>query len=247
MSVDGTADSPTDPARLRELEREIARGSAQTAYAQLADEPDGVVAEVLGRLLPPHALRILDQFRERRREAVLAAGPRIAAPAVGDQRRASRPERRPPDGAPGRRLLPGDDDPRRGRRAARGGQDRLHLVHPRERCRRSPDRRRRDARDAARGSRPDPRGDHDPQTVHLAGQHAGRRRHARSRAAPLPGLSRLRRGRPTGGPRARRGPVPTARVPARGAGRKHGRRREGRAPGDALAARACGCATPGCS
>ena len=70
-----SVDSPTDPARLRELEREIARGSAQTACAMLADEPDGVVAEVLGRMLPPHALRILDKFREPRREAVLAQVP----------------------------------------------------------------------------------------------------------------------------------------------------------------------------
>ena len=65
MSVERPTDSPTDPARLRELEREIARGSAQTAYAKLADEPDAVVAEVLGRMIPPHALRILEQFRER--------------------------------------------------------------------------------------------------------------------------------------------------------------------------------------
>jgi len=70
-----SADIPTDPVRLRELEREIAGGSAQTAYAKLADEPDTVVAEVLGRMLPPHALRILEQFRERRREAVLAQVP----------------------------------------------------------------------------------------------------------------------------------------------------------------------------
>ena len=83
-----------------ELEREIARGSAQTAYAKLADEPDAVVAEVLGRMLPPHALRILERFPEPRREAVLAQVPEVAAPPVGDQRPLSRPERRPPDGAP---------------------------------------------------------------------------------------------------------------------------------------------------
>ena len=70
-----SADSPTDPVRLRELEREIERGSAQTAYTQLADEPDAVVAEVLGRLLAPHALRILEEFRERRREAILSQVP----------------------------------------------------------------------------------------------------------------------------------------------------------------------------
>jgi magnesium transporter len=70
-----SVDSPTDPVRLRELEREIELGSAQTAYTQLADEPDGVVAEVLGRLLAPHALRILEEFRERRREAILSQVP----------------------------------------------------------------------------------------------------------------------------------------------------------------------------
>lgn len=67
--------SVTDPNRLRELEREIERGSAQTAYAELADEPDVVVAEVLGRMLAPHALRILEEFRERRREAILSQVP----------------------------------------------------------------------------------------------------------------------------------------------------------------------------
>ncbi|HYC55493.1 MAG TPA: magnesium transporter [Candidatus Binatia bacterium] len=70
-----TADSPTDPVRLREIEREIARGSAQTAYAQLADEPDAVVAEMLTRMMPPHALRILGKFRDRRREAILSRVP----------------------------------------------------------------------------------------------------------------------------------------------------------------------------
>jgi magnesium transporter len=68
-------DNPADPARLRALEREIERGSAQTAYAQLADEPDAVVAELLGRMIPPHALQILEKFRERRREAILAQVP----------------------------------------------------------------------------------------------------------------------------------------------------------------------------
>ncbi|HYB98869.1 MAG TPA: magnesium transporter [Candidatus Limnocylindrales bacterium] len=70
-----TAESPTDPVRLREIEREIARGSAQTAYAQLADEPDSVVAEMLTRMMPPHALRILGKFRDRRRDAILARVP----------------------------------------------------------------------------------------------------------------------------------------------------------------------------
>jgi magnesium transporter len=70
-----TAASPTDPERLRALEGEIARGSAQTAYAQLAEESDGVAAELLGRMIPPHALHILEKFPEARREAILAQIP----------------------------------------------------------------------------------------------------------------------------------------------------------------------------
>lgn len=76
MSSELVTDSATDPARLRELEREIARGSPQTAYAKLEGEPDAVVAEVLGRIIPPLALSILDRFPERRREAVLAQVPK---------------------------------------------------------------------------------------------------------------------------------------------------------------------------
>ena len=67
-------ESATEPARLRELEREIERGSAQTAYAELAGEPDVVVAEVLGRMLAPHALRILEEFRGRR-DSILSQVP----------------------------------------------------------------------------------------------------------------------------------------------------------------------------
>jgi magnesium transporter len=66
--------SATDPNRLRELERQIERGSAQTAYAELANEPDVIVAEVLGRMLAPHALRILEEFRGRQ-EAILSQVP----------------------------------------------------------------------------------------------------------------------------------------------------------------------------
>jgi len=76
MSSELVTDSATDPARLRELEREVARGSPQTAYAKLEGEPDSVVAELLGRMIPPHALQILDRFPEQRREAVLAQVPK---------------------------------------------------------------------------------------------------------------------------------------------------------------------------
>ena len=68
-------ETSTETERLRELEREVALGSAQTAHALLAPLPDRRVAEVLGRMLPPHALRILDEFSEARRADVLALVP----------------------------------------------------------------------------------------------------------------------------------------------------------------------------
>ena len=76
MSVELSTESPTDPARLHELEREVARGSVQTAYTKLSGETDAVVAEVLGRMIPPYALRILDRFHEPRREAILSRVPK---------------------------------------------------------------------------------------------------------------------------------------------------------------------------
>jgi magnesium transporter len=75
MNVDGSTEALSDPARLHALEREIARGSTQTAYARLEGEPDAVAAEVLGRIIPPYALRILDKFDEERRQAILAQIP----------------------------------------------------------------------------------------------------------------------------------------------------------------------------
>ena len=74
MSVEIATDSPTDPARLRELEREIARGSPRRPILS-SRARRSVVAEVLGHTIPPHALRILDQFREGRRDAILAQLP----------------------------------------------------------------------------------------------------------------------------------------------------------------------------
>ena len=71
-----SAESPTETEeRLRALEREVALGSAQTAHALLVQQPDRVVAGVLARLLPPHALRILDGFPEPHRAAILALVP----------------------------------------------------------------------------------------------------------------------------------------------------------------------------
>jgi magnesium transporter len=72
MSV---ASRPTEGQALRTLEREVALGSAQSAHALLEQQPDRVVAEVLGNLLPAHALRILEGFPEPHRGAILAFVP----------------------------------------------------------------------------------------------------------------------------------------------------------------------------
>jgi magnesium transporter len=71
MSLQG----PTETEPPRTLEREAALGSPETAQALLAEQPDPVVAEMLARLLPAHALRILDAFPEDRRAGILALVP----------------------------------------------------------------------------------------------------------------------------------------------------------------------------
>jgi hypothetical protein len=48
-----------------------------------SEQPDPVVAGVLARLLPPHALRILDAFPEAHARDLLALGSRVAASASG--------------------------------------------------------------------------------------------------------------------------------------------------------------------
>jgi magnesium transporter len=75
MSAATATSTPTHSETLRELEREIARGSAQTARARLEREPDELVAEMLGLLIPSYALRILDEFEPARRESILAHVP----------------------------------------------------------------------------------------------------------------------------------------------------------------------------
>jgi magnesium transporter len=60
---------------LRILERAAALGSPEAAHAQLDEQPDRVVAEVLGRMLPAHALRILEAFPEARRAEILLLVP----------------------------------------------------------------------------------------------------------------------------------------------------------------------------
>jgi magnesium transporter len=70
-----SVESPTEGEALRTLEREVALGSAQTAHALLEKQPDRVVAEVLGRVLPMHALRILEAFPDARRAKILAGVP----------------------------------------------------------------------------------------------------------------------------------------------------------------------------
>src|SRR5262245_11145694 len=67
--------SKTETEPPRTLEREVALGSPETAQALLAEQPDPVVAEMLARLLPAHALRILDAFPEDRRAGILALVP----------------------------------------------------------------------------------------------------------------------------------------------------------------------------
>jgi magnesium transporter len=71
MNVESTTE--TEP--LRALEREVALGSAETAYALLDQQPDRVVAELLGRMPPAHALRILDVFPEAHRAEILTLVP----------------------------------------------------------------------------------------------------------------------------------------------------------------------------
>ena len=192
MSVEIATDIPTDPARVREIEREIAQGSAQTAYAKLADEPDAIVAEVLGRMLPPHALQVLDRFHERRREAILEQVPKA-------RRRQWEINASHPDESVGRLMaLPVGIFPpeTKIRDAVEGLREAvktafISYIHvtdpggPADRCRR-------DARDAPLQPGSDPRRHHDPQALLAAGERAGRRRHARGRAATLPGLSRRR-------------------------------------------------------
>src|SRR5688572_2356324 len=68
-------DSTAEAEARRALESEVALGSAETAQALLEPQPDSVVADVLGRQLPPHALRILDAFAEGRRADILALVP----------------------------------------------------------------------------------------------------------------------------------------------------------------------------
>jgi magnesium transporter len=70
-----SAETPTETEALRILEREVALGSPEAAHALLDEQPDRVVAEVLGRLLPAHALRILEVFPEARRAEILLLVP----------------------------------------------------------------------------------------------------------------------------------------------------------------------------
>ena len=71
-----SVESPTESEeRLRALEREVALGSAETAHVLLVRQPDRVVAELLARMLPTHALRILDKFPEGHRAAIVALVP----------------------------------------------------------------------------------------------------------------------------------------------------------------------------
>jgi len=61
----------TDDVRVKELQHAIAEGGPQSAANQLADESDAVVAQVLGKMIAPHALQTLEAFPQERRASIL--------------------------------------------------------------------------------------------------------------------------------------------------------------------------------
>lgn len=63
--------SVTDDARVKDLQQEIAHSGPQSAAKKLVDEPDTVVAQVLEKMIAPHALQTLETFPPERREGLL--------------------------------------------------------------------------------------------------------------------------------------------------------------------------------
>jgi len=61
----------TDDVRVKELQNEIARSGPQSAARKLLDEPDAIVAQVLEKMIAPHALRALEALPAERRDAAL--------------------------------------------------------------------------------------------------------------------------------------------------------------------------------
>src|SRR5262245_40161777 len=92
-------ESPRETEPPRTLEREVALASAEAAQALLAGQPDLVVAEMLARLLPAHALRILDAFPEGDRARILRLVPE-------SRRRQWEVNATYPDQSVGRLMLP---------------------------------------------------------------------------------------------------------------------------------------------
>jgi magnesium transporter len=62
----------TDDVRVKELQDSIAKGGPSSAAKQLLEASDSVAAQVLEKMIAPHALKTLEAFPSERRSAVLA-------------------------------------------------------------------------------------------------------------------------------------------------------------------------------
>jgi magnesium transporter len=61
----------TDDARVKELQNEIAQSGPQSAAKKLLEESDAIVAQVLEKMIAPHALQTLEALPASRHEGVL--------------------------------------------------------------------------------------------------------------------------------------------------------------------------------
>ena len=61
----------TDDARVKELQNSIAEGGPSSAAKTLLQEADSVAAQVLEKMIAPHALKTLEAFPPERRNAIL--------------------------------------------------------------------------------------------------------------------------------------------------------------------------------
>jgi len=62
----------TDDARVKELQDSIAKGGPASAVKTLLQESDAVAAQVLEKMIAPHALKTLEAFPPERRSAIVA-------------------------------------------------------------------------------------------------------------------------------------------------------------------------------
>jgi len=62
----------TDDVRVKELQDSIAKGGQASAAKKLLQESDAVAAQVLEKMIAPHALKTLEEFPAERRNAILA-------------------------------------------------------------------------------------------------------------------------------------------------------------------------------